>query len=442
MSASTAPDAAQRRPHLRRWARRGVLAALYAVFLIALLELAAFLGFRVLAGEFYSAARITEQQEQGAANVPRAGLPSPAQGPEFLRSEVVHPYLGYLPIFRPGIALADGLYNTQQEFYEPDSPVFAQDEGALTIGIVGGSVANFFSREGVEALERGLASDPRFAGKDLRIAGMAHGGYKEPQQLMALAYLLALGGSVDILINLDGFNEIALAQSDNLAQGVHYAYPRSWYFRMPPEQVLLPLIGELSYLRGQRARLAANALDSPLRHSWMYRLAWKVRDRFLRDATAEREDRLRRFDPKGRSSIALGPRREFTDTDELYAELTSLWKECSIQLDRLCRANGIRYYHVLQPNQYVAGSKALTEEELEVGFRENGRYAAAVRTAYPRLVAAGAELTAAGVHFFDATSVFADIDETLYRDDCCHFNALGNDILGSAIAEFIRGAED
>ena len=53
-----------------------------------------------------------------------------------------------------------------------------------------------------------------------------------------------------------------------------------------------------------------------------------------------------------------------------------------------------------------------------------------------------AELAAAGVHFFDATSVFADVEETLYRDDCCHFNGLGNDILGSAVAEFIRGARD
>jgi len=37
----------------------------------------------------------------------------------------------------------------------------------------------------------------------------------------------------------------------------------------------------------------------------------------------------------------------------------------------------------------------------------------------------------------DLTMVFEDVDETLYVDDCCHFNQLGNEVVARALAQFI-----
>ena len=49
---------------------------------------------------------------------------------------------------------------------------------------------------------------------------MAHGGWKQPQQLLALSWILALGGELDVLINVDGFNEVALDGVENAERGV------------------------------------------------------------------------------------------------------------------------------------------------------------------------------------------------------------------------------
>jgi lysophospholipase L1-like esterase len=40
----------------------------------------------------------------------------------------------------------------------------------------------------------------------------------------------------------------------------------------------------------------------------------------------------------------------------------------------------------------------------------------------------------AGLPFFDMTMVFAQVEEDLYTDDCCHFNARGNHIIAQALA--------
>ena len=38
-------------------------------------------------------------------------------------------------------------------------------------------------------------------------------GYKQPQQLTTLAYLMSIGGQFDLVLNIDGFNEVAASTS-------------------------------------------------------------------------------------------------------------------------------------------------------------------------------------------------------------------------------------
>jgi hypothetical protein len=52
---------------------------------------------------------------------------------------------------------------------------------------------------------------------------------------------------------------------------------------------------------------------------------------------------------------------------------------------------------------------------------------------YAALAAELPALRAAGVPFTDLTRVFADVAETVYVDDCCHVNRLGNELLARAI---------
>ena len=65
---------------------------------------------------------------------------------------------------------------------------------------------------------------PRFAGKQIWVVSFALGGYKQPQQLMVLAYYLSLGQPLDVVVNVDGFNEI-LSDAGLLNSGMDIGYP-------------------------------------------------------------------------------------------------------------------------------------------------------------------------------------------------------------------------
>jgi hypothetical protein len=93
---------------------------------------------------------------------------------------------------------------------------------------------------------------------------------------------------------------------------------------------------------------------------------------------------------------------------------------------------------VLQPTLHDTGSKPLTEEE-----RANGKasqsWVWAASEGYPLLRSRGESLRAAGVHFVDASQVFAGVETTLYHD-ACHFRLEGNVILCEFIAPEILAA--
>ena len=104
----------------------------------------------------------------------------------------------------------------------------------------------------------------------------------------------------------------------------------------------------------------------------------------------------------------------------------------------LCKANGIRYFHLLQPNQYVKGRKRLTDKEklLAIGGPEFP-YRQGAEQGYPHLIAAGKNLKQVGLPFTDFTDIFKNEQGTIYKDNCCHFNERGNKILAARIARLL-----
>jgi hypothetical protein len=122
----------------------------------------------------------------------------------------------------------------------------------------------------------------------------------------------------------------------------------------------------------------------------------------------------------------------------MYEELASIWRRCSEQLDRLCRADGIVYVHFLQPNQYVPGTKPMGAAEERRAWLASHPYRRGVEEGYPRLISAGRMLVAEGVDFHDLTQLFAGTREPRYVDTCCHLNRAGNAALAHAVAEVLR----
>jgi lysophospholipase L1-like esterase len=57
-----------------------------------------------------------------------------------------------------------------------------------------------------------------------------------------------------------------------------------------------------------------------------------------------------------------------------------------------------------------------------------------VREGYPAFSAAGADMKAQGLPFYDLTGIFAEVPDDVYVDNCCHVNAAGNRIIAAAVA--------
>lgn len=256
---------------------------------------------------------------------------------------------------------------------------------------------------------------------------------------MALTYLLALGAHFDIIINIDGFNEVALPPAENIPKNVFPFFPNNWFFRVQnlPDPVIRSIVSEITYLKSKRSKWARIFSKAPFRYSITLNLIWKYYDRNLAMAISKDELILQSYKPNTGSYVVTGPSRHYESESDLFKDLASVWKMSSIQMHTLSAANGIRYFHFLQPNQYVAGSKIMGEKELKQAFQDGHPYKKGVEKGYPYLIKAGEELVNHGVHFHDLTMIFADKVEPIYVDTCCHLNKTGNGILGTIIGQAI-----
>jgi hypothetical protein len=163
-------------------------------------------------------------------------------------------------------------------------------------------------------------------------------------------------------------------------------------------------------------------------------LIWRARSRQLETRLREVIAGIQNYQGD-ESFLSTGPSIQPATQAELYANLVQIWEDSSKQMQAICLANDIQYFHFLQPNQYDTGSKPLSELELKTAFLEDYPYRPGVERGYPLLKEAGRRLIAAGVHFVDLTDIFKATPESVYVDTCCHLNERGNEIIAIRIAE-------
>jgi hypothetical protein len=358
--------------------------------------------------------------------------------------DVLHPYVGF--VTDPARAAAHELgFRT-----EAIDPIQKRSPQKLLIAVLGGSVAEGYGHLGQELLAQHLGDHRELGHRQIMVINLAMGGYKQPQQLMVLNYLLILGAEFDFAINIDGFNEVALHEFENAHWGVCPAFPRVWplFVDPVPDPYLLESLGRREWLQMRMADLARDHSVAPLRYAMLWNVLWDVRHRRLAaehakviSSVVERQKRAEALLTTTEQPYRVtGPTRSFTDRGQMYRHLAGLWRESSVQLDRLCRARGIRYLHFLQPNQYVAGSKPMGPEERRIAINTQHFYKWCVEAGYPMLIEEGRRLAERGVAFTDLTRIFADVSEPLYHDDCCHFSEAGYEIMAGHIAEAITAA--
>jgi len=345
-----------------------------------------------------------------------------------IHKEVVHPYMGY--VYDPTVEQSSpyGISDTP--------PVQHRSPDKVIIGIFGGSFADDIAYNMANELSEKLK--PSFPGREFVVVKATIGGYKQPQQLMALNWFTALGGDFDIVINIDGFNDVALPALENVPDTNPF-FPRQWHLRMRtvPDTEFLATVGKIRFLDSVGAKWQSFFRTGPLRYSVTANTLWRIGDQLLYNAAVNQRAKLPKMSAAN-TYAAAGPPAPFANDEEMYSALGHLWEESSFQMNALARAKGIRYFHFLQPNQYIEGSKPMGDEERRVAIRADHPYAKSVRQGYPVLRELGKDLARRGVNFVDLTNIYANTHDPLYRDNCCHVNTAGQRLVIDTVVKTIR----
>ena len=274
---------------------------------------------------------------------------------------------------------------------------------------------------------------------------LAHIAMKQPQQALILTNSLTLGGEYDIIVNLDGRNELILPHENYFSYGVSPFYPYWWQDiaseRLTNTEKLL--VSRIYALRQRGQRLDSVAAAEPWRRSALYGIV----NRYRQERTAAQilmlNHELAAIRPGEYSGQHYGPQLALSpppDEFDLTARALRVWYRGSALLAGLSRAAGAEYYHFQQPNQYVPNSKPFTDQELAVAYNAADYRIRIYRDGYPALRRLGEELRRQGIDYHDLTQIFADQRETLYRDSCCHLNARGNELLAASMVQRLEPA--
>jgi hypothetical protein len=356
---------------------------------------------------------------------------------------VVHPYTGWA--MNPQISDGDEVLGkkipvNRLGFIDDQESLQKRGPDRLIIGVTGGSVAWQLTVAADNVIRRAIQQSPRFRNREIVILRIGQSGYKQPQQLMTVNWLMSLGGEFDAIVNLDGYNEVVLSIYENYDRKIHTAYPRAWNARMlelidPRESADRMRLLEID---AHRQQLARGVRIAPWRWSFSASALWLLRDGLA--AHDKREVTKRLFDKRAsRAGVGFaksGPIEDLANSDAALMRAVDIWERSSLQLHRLLTASDVVYLHALQPNQHHAGSKPLSKEEDELIHFVTDTQAA--RDGFPLLVERGKSIEAAGVEFLDLTQIFENEPGTMYIDSCCHMNEEANRRLAVAIGSRLR----
>lgn len=340
----------------------------------------------------------------------------------------------------------DGLNPVNHPYYGFTSPAPSNDLNAMpppqtgadtvVIALLGGSVSRLQTPYFRRAIEQYFAEQqlPRRP----VVLELAHGGHRQPQQLHVVSYMLTMGGSFDIIVNLDGYNELN-GPYRNFSRGVFPFFPAVWEQLNELTIPEIAIAGRILQRRAELAELQQDAAASPFRYSAAYGLLHRYRIQRANDRIRQLNYDLTQVET-GRQFARHGPRGNFQNFDQVRREAVRVWYRSSAVLGRVAAAAGADYYHFLQPSQYLPDSKPLSPEELRFAYGETQRQILNYPETYPLLTQYGQELQRDGVNYFDLNGIFRDYPETLYIDRCCHLNARGNELLAAAMVQQLAPA--
>jgi hypothetical protein len=325
-----------------------------------------------------------------------------------------------------------------------DYPFTRANQRQFVVGLFGGSVGAWFCQVGAERLVARLSESPALRGREIVPLCFSHEGYKQPQQLLLLSYFLSIGQTFDVVVNIDGFNEVALSRLND-ERGSDISMPSVMHMDpltnvMDQSSLTSEKVDSLARMQDGRRRL--NALADRGNRTRLASI-YLVLSRLHAAASREYQAEVARFAQlpaaTGTASLVrVTPKVRTRDGAALYEDIAQNWVRSSLLMQQMLAARGVPYVHVLQPNQYFT-TRVFPPEQAAVARAADSPFKPGAEQGYPYLekAMASGELARAGVTVVDGVHLFDGEAAPVYMDNCCHYTRLGNVILADAVAKAI-----
>ncbi|MBE9122047.1 hypothetical protein IQ269_14835 [Tychonema sp. LEGE 07199] len=415
------------------------IAAINLAFLLVFLELGS-LGWYFIKHKqfFYTRSNVQDKSALGIN----------LEGVRLNQSIIVrlHPFFGFIekpgPDFRPGFKV------NNYGFMSPyDYPFKKTKPNQFIIGVFGGSVASNYGIFEVQnkILPQYLKKLPGLKDKEFVILSFATGGYKQPQQLLILNYFLSLGQELDMVVNIDGFNEVALSNLNNKNK-IDLAMPSIQHL-MPLTQLAnnsLSIKAMKTTLRIQETKTKINQGLESLEHCSLAACdalisvyVQNLVNNYRKDTIAFEKERTKPQKDDGGSVIYMNTNKSVLEDSVAFEQIASQWAKSSIFMHKVLSASNVPYFQVLQPNQYYQTKRVFGEAEKQIAFNKDTPYAKAVEIGYPVLLSKFPNLQKNNITIFNGVKVFDKTKDVVYVDSCCHYNQAGQAIFSNYVGRSI-----
>ncbi|PSB44331.1 hypothetical protein C7B67_22770 [filamentous cyanobacterium Phorm 6] len=362
--------------------------------------------------------------------------------------ERLHPFFGY--VLKQGAFTNEKLklkVNKHGFFSLYEYPFIKTNKKQFIVAVFGGSVANNFAVDEYinQRLSKKLNSYPEFANKEIVVLNFGNGGYKQPQQLLILNYFLALGQELDLVLNIDGFNEVALSNLNNKAQielgmpSVQHIQPLTNLASNVSPEVMSAIV----QINDNKKQLKAGIDKLQTCQLALCHAVTSLRVKQLvnnyQQAIVKYEAQVKQSNSDAANSgIVYIPKSDSVLPDAAaYDKMASLWYESSIGMNQILSSRKIKYFHFIQPNQYYPTKRVFTAKEKEIAISKDSPYIEGVKQGYPVLLSKVDDLQKARVNVFSGVNILDNTKETVYKDACCHYNSVGEELLANYISSSI-----
>ncbi|MCF8060380.1 MAG: hypothetical protein K9K67_13850 [Bacteriovoracaceae bacterium] len=293
----------------------------------------------------------------------------------------------------------------------------------FVILLTGGSLSYMFGSTVQDSFPGHLKSKiPSLQNYEIIFLNLALAAGKQPMQHNILTYLLE---SVDLVINLDGYNDVSPFPGERV---IPLEYPAFWLRFFSKE------------LGNQNYRYAAELSRSiyiyinnlPLRFpilkaSHAYYYSWRA----LRYLLYNSFNRLSKSYLKSCEKLPVSILKE----ENFLNRRLDIWKKYTELSTVVSKHHGVRYFSFVQPNQYLPNSKVLTTQEIKVAIDSTEKNQQEERMI--SLQKAASEMKTSGLPVFSLMNIFKKTQNTVYIDGCCHINKYGDSLLEEEIIRII-----